>query len=161
MRKYFASVVPAAEEITADDEEFKNNVLAEVKAAYEYMDKIEITKAITAVFNIFTHANTYIQKVEPWAVAKAENGQARLKTIMRYLLESIRIGTSLFEPFAPDCTAKVLTALGLETRGVFENMEDFDGLAQGKELGALDILFPRLDVEAETEKLRKIANPEE
>ena len=157
MRKYFSSVITEEGTVTEDDKNFKEAVLAEVQNVYAAMEKIEVTKAITSVFEIFTLANTYIQKVEPWAVAKAEDSE-RLKTIMRYLLEAIRIGTSLFEPFAPDCTAKVLTALGLEVKGIFENMTDFDGLKAGQELKPLEILFPRLDVEAEVEKLRVVAN---
>ena len=158
VKKYFGSVIPEAEIKTDDDEELKTNVLSEAQNVLKYMQNLETTKAIASVFNIFTLANTYIQKVEPWAVAKQEGGEARNKTIMRYLLETIRIGTNLLESFLPNCSAKVLTALGLEVKGEFKNLDNFEGLEAGKVLGALEILFPRLDVQKEIEELSAIAN---
>lgn len=158
VKKYFNSVTPNAEQIEKDDEEFKNEVIKEGQNVLKFMENLEVTKAITSVFNIFTLANTYIQKVEPWAIAKQENGQARLKTIMRYLLEAIRIGSELLVSFLPDSASKVLNALGLEPNAVFKNLDNFEGLKEGNILRALEILFPRLDVQAESEKLKEIAN---
>lgn len=156
VKKYFNSVIPEGSALTdSDDIALKEVVDREVKNTLAYMDELDVTKAVTAVFNIFTEANTYIQKVQPWAVAKQDGGQTRLKTILRNLLEVIRIGSELFEPFAPIKSRQVLVALGV-TDKVFKNLDNFAGLTAGQELKPLDILFPRLDVNAELDKLGQI-----
>ena len=133
-------------------------VIEEGQNVVKLMKEFELTKAVISAFNIFTYANTYIQKVQPWVVAKEEGGEERLKTIMRNLLEAIRIGSELCYPFIPEATTKVLTALGIDAKAEFENLDNFDGLKEGNILGELGILVPRVDVAAEQEKLRQIAN---
>ncbi len=157
VKKYFDGVIPESNSLTdPDDLNLKEIVDSQVKATFEAMEKFDVTKATTAIFNIFTEANTYIQKVQPWAVAKQENGQARLKTILRNLLETIRIGSELFEPFAPIASRKVLDALNIEGNE-FANLDNFNGLIAGQPLKDLGILFPRLDVQKELEELSTLA----
>lgn len=158
VKKYFGSIVPQAERVEEDDREFMESVLKEVEVVKNNMNDLDLTRAITSVFNIFTYANTYIQKVQPWVVAKEEGGEARLKTIMKFLLEAIRIGSELATAFIPNSSSKVLTALGLNPTDEFKNLDNFEGVKVGLTLGELGILFPRLDVQAECEKLREIAN---
>ncbi len=158
VKKYFNSIIPEGEELSQQtDLELKNAVDREVENTMNYMEKLDVTKAISSIMNIFTEANTYIQKVQPWAVAKEENSETRLKTILRNLLEVIRIGSELLEPFLPTSSRKVLDALNIEEK-VFKNLNNFKGLEAGQRLKEIDILFPRLDVNAESEKLFKIAN---
>ena len=161
VKKYFVGIIPASHELTEqDDIDFKNEVLSKVKEVFSYMENFDVTRGVTSVFDIFSLANTYIQKVQPWVISKDENGKERLENVMRNLLESIRIGTKLFQSFAPTVCEKVLTALCLDPSQTFENLDNFDGLKEGQSLKELEILFPRLDIETEKEKLREIANKE-
>lgn len=158
MNKYFGGVVPATEKSeNEDDIMFEKNVLAKAEEVKSLMTKYEITKAVSAVFDIFTEANTYIQKVQPWVLAKEED-KTRLAFVMKNLLEAIRIGTELFSPFAPESTSKVLVALNKNPDAEFDNLDNFNGIEEGLTLGKLDILFPRLDIEKETQELKEIAN---
>ena len=158
MNKYFGGVVPATEKSeNEDDIMFEKNVLAKAEEVKSLMTKYEITKAVSAVFDIFTEANTYIQKVQPWVLAKEED-KTRLASVMKNLLEAIRIGTELFSPFAPESTSKVLVALNKNPDAEFDNLDNFNGIEEGLTLGKLDILFPRLDIEKETQELKEIAN---
>ncbi len=157
VKKYFDGVVPeCVDSEDPDDIALKDFVKAEVKNVKEHIASLDITKAVISIFNIFTEANTYIQKVQPWAVAKLEGGETRLKQILRLLLEVIRIGTELFQSFAPNATSKVLTALNLDPNSTFDDLESFHQLEAGKKLGELGILFPRLDIKAEMEKLASL-----
>ena len=159
VKKYFDGVIPEGEELVdEDDKALKEFVDKEVKNVFDYMKVYDVTRATTSIFNIFTEANTYIQKVQPWAVAKDETKTNRLKTILKNLLEVIRIGSELFYPFAPESTGKVLTALNLDKDAVYSNLDSFNGLKAGEKLGELGILFPRLDIKAEIEKLSELAN---
>ena len=154
VKKYFNGVIPQQNKENEDDKTFKENVLKECQDVLKYMEELDVTKAITSVMNIFTLSNTYIQKVQPWVLAK--EGDGRLNTVMRYLLEAIRIGSDLCYSFMPQSTKKVLNALGKDEKNVFENLDNFEGLEEGKTLGELAILFPRLSVEDECKKLEEI-----
>ena len=131
------------------DNPLLDNVLA-------YMKSYDVSKAITSIFNIFSEANTYIQLAQPWAVAKQEDQEENLKAIMRSLLECIRLGCELLEPFMPDSSRKVLSALGIENQE-FSNLDKFEGLKAGQKLADLSILFPRLDIAKELEELAKLS----
>lgn len=159
VKKYFNSIIPDCENLeNQDDIDFRTNVLEFSRDTLKIMNTYDVTKAVARIFDIFTEANTYIQKVQPWAVAKEENGETRLKAIMKNLLETIRIGSELFYAFAPNSTSKVLEALNLDPIAEFSNLDNFQGLKAGKELKPLDILFPRVDIEKEKEELKAIAN---
>lgn len=158
-KKYFNSIIPEYIECKEDDDiNFKNSVLQYVQETFENMKKFDVTRAVSSIFNIFTEANTYIQKVQPWVVAKEDNGRERLSIIIRNLLEAIRIGSELFYSFAPNCTKKVLNALQINEEEAFENINNFNGLKANIEIKSIDILFPRLDIQKEIEELREIAN---
>lgn len=156
LKKYFDSVVPAVKEYGANEIELQNKVLKEKDNVLAYMKSYDVSKAITSIFNIFSEANTYIQLAQPWAVAKQEGQEESLKAIMRSLLECIRLGCELLEPFMPDSSRKVLSALGIENQE-FSNLDKFEGLKAGQKLADLSILFPRLDIAKELEELAKLS----
>ncbi len=158
VKKYFDGNIPQIEEANEDDKEFLNNVVAKAQETKELMANLELTKAVTSVFDIFTLANTYIQKVQPWVVIKEDNGQARVKTIMRGLLEAIRIGSELVYSFMPKAAEKVLSAMGLDATKPFASLDNFDGLESGGQLKEIGVLFPRLNIEDELKRLENFAD---
>ena len=87
-------------------------------------------------------------------MAKDEEKQSRLKTVMRNLLESIRIGTTLLYAYLPTSATKVLNSLNIEEPFSFDEITKFYALKKGT-VKPLEILFPRLDVPKELEELSK------
>ena len=63
------------------------------------MDKLRVADAITEIFTLFKRCNKYIDETMPWALAKEEDKQDRLATVLYNLIEGITIGASLLEPF--------------------------------------------------------------
>ena len=155
LKKYFDSVVPEVKTYGDNEKNLQQRVMAEKDNLLKQMENYDVSKAITSIFNIFSEANTYIQLAQPWAVAKDENRQEELKAIMRSLLETIRIGSILLQPFMPTSAGKVLDALGVKNR-TFENVDTFEGLVANSKIDSLDLLFPRLDCAKELEELEKI-----
>lgn len=156
LKKYFNSVIPEVKENVLEESKIlKEVVLKETRNVFNYMESFDVTKALISIFNIFTQANKYIEKTEPWALAKDLEKMDILKEVMRNLLETIRIGASLLEPFLPECAHKVLSALHAKS-DAFGNMEEFYSLKAGNTIEPLAIVFPRLDIPAEIEKLRNI-----
>ena len=93
--KYFGGVV-ADKGVTEEiDAEFKQTILETPVKAAEKMDKLRVADAITEIFALFKRCNKYIDETMPWALAKDEDKQDRLATVLYNLIEGINIGASL------------------------------------------------------------------
>ncbi len=159
LKKYFGSVLPKANgEDNALAKELKQNVEEEKAKVFKYMKEFDVSKSLISIFNIFSQANRYIELSEPWAVAKDSAREQELKNILRNLVETIRIGTLLLNSFLPDCTKKVLDALNITNlEEGFKTLDAFYALKDEMTIEPLAILFPRLDIQAELEKLSSLA----
>ncbi|MBP3581281.1 MAG: methionine--tRNA ligase [Clostridia bacterium] len=158
LKKYCASIVPEYDENASEDidEDLKKSVLQLVYETKKHMEtNFDVSKALDSIFEIFSKANKYIEVTEPYKLAKDEANKARLNTVMRNLLECIRIGTILLSAYLPDCSARVIDALSLADVS-FKNVKEFYKLEAGLEVKELGILFPRLDVQKELEELAKL-----
>lgn len=156
LKKYNSSIVPAANETEDVDKELQTSIQEEVKNVNKYMENFDVSKSLISIFNIFSSANKYIEATEPFRLAKDPDKKARLDTIMRNLLEAIRVGSLLLYPYLPECTSKVLEALSISPKEEgFKNLNTFN-LREGLEVKPLAILFPRLDIPKEIEELKNI-----
>ena len=155
LKKYNNSVVPEyTESQDVLDKDLINIVLQEVENTKAHMKNLDSSKALASIFAMFAKANKYIEVTEPYRLAKDESQTARLHTVLRNLLEVIRIGTTHLSAFLPDCSKTVLDILGVET-AIKEN--NFYNLEAGKQLDNCPMLFPRLDVAKELEELSKLS----
>lgn len=154
LKKYFNGVIPEhIDDNLPESVDLKQTVLNETKNVLQFMEGYDVSKSLAGIFNIFGAANRYIELTQPWALAKDEDKRKVLGSVMRNLLESIRIGASLLEPFLPDCARKTLDALKVDEL-TFENILTFYALKAGESVETPGILFPRLDINAEFEKLK-------
>lgn len=145
--KYFDGIV---EDMGVEDEmdaEYKETILNAQKKASECMESLHVADAITEVFNLFKRCNKYIDETMPWALAKEEDKQDRLKTVLYNLFEGITIGASLLEPFMPETSKKILEQINAQPRA-FDDMEEFGKYPSGNKVtDSPEILFQRLKLE--------------
>ena len=147
--KYFGGVV--TDKGAADTEE-ERSVDADLKAVVENtpkvvdakMNDLRVADAITEIFNLFKRCNKYIDETLPWALAKDEAKKDRLETVLYNLIESIRAGAVLIEPFMPETSGRILSQLG-----------------DGKVTEKPEILFARLDVNEVMKKVEELHPQEE
>ena len=147
-KKYFGSVIQepsAPEEI---DNELKACVADAVAKVHERMDSYHVSDALSAIFDMLSRANKYIDETTPWILAKSEDKKVRLGTVLYNLLETIRVGASLLSPFIPETAEKIL-----KTLGTCEMSEEFGKLACGNATGEAEVLFKRIDEKEFYEKL--------
>lgn len=155
LKKYNNSVIPKYTDSTEYvDKDLINIVMQEAENSKLNMQNFDSSKALTSIFAMFAKANKYIEVTEPYKLAKDPTQTDRLHTVLRNLLEVIRIGTIHLSAFLPDCSNTVLDILGVDAK-----IDDsgFYGLLEGETLDACPILFPRLDVVKELEELSKIS----
>lgn len=147
--KYFGGTV--TDKDTADTEE-ERAVDADLKSVVENTPKIvearmndlRVADAMTEIFNLFKRCNKYIDETAPWVLAKDEAKKDRLETVLYNLIESIRSGAILIEPFMPETSEKILEQLG-----------------DGKVTEKPEILFARLDVNEVMKKVEELHPPVE
>ena len=161
--KYFGGVVRNTGVVEEVDEDLKSTILAAVKKADEKMDKLRVADAITEIFNIFKRCNKYIDETMPWALAKDEEKQARLETVLYNLVEGISIGATLLYSFMPETSDKIMAQLNAPKRELAD-LNEFGKYPSGSSVtDKPEILFARLDVNEVLEKVEamKAANSEE
>ena len=144
--KYFGGVVENNDAEEPVDDDLIETILDSVKRAEAKMNELRVADAITETFNIFRRCNKYIDETMPWALAKDEAKQERLKTVLYNLTEGITIGASLLYSFMPKTAEKILAELDTEKRALWD-MDTFGLYPNGSRVSEKpEILFARMDV---------------
>ena len=152
--KYFDGVVTNKKVNEAVDKELMDYALDTRLRVSKAMDKLRVADAMTEIFNLFKRCNKYIDETMPWALAKEEDKQDRLATVLYNLVESIIIGATLLEPYMPETSEKILAQLNASKRKV-NDLVRFGGYSSGTKVTATpEILFARLDLD---EVMTKVA----
>ena len=154
--KYFDGVVSNKGVDEEVDDDFKKVILDTPVKAAEKMDKLRVADAITEILTLFKRCNKYIDETMPWALAKEEDKQGRLATVLYNLIEGITIGASLLEPFMPETSKKILAQINAQPRA-FEDMTEFGKYpSDNKVTEKPEILFARMDIKDVMEKVEEI-----
>lgn len=152
LAKYFDGVLPEERETEAIDEELSELAAEVYKEVDGYLEKMQFSHALAAVWRLIRRANKYIDETEPWKLGKDESKAARLAAVLGNLCESLRVTAVLLNPFMPETSAKILASLGCPTEvglgdaafGLFETSEA---------IKATKPLFLRLDLKEEIDWL--------
>ena len=157
--KYFGGVVENKNVTEPVDEDMKAFVLAAPGKVAAKMEKLRVADAMTEVFSLFKRLNKYIDETMPWALAKEEDKQDRLATVLYNLVEGITIGAALLEAFMPETTERILAQLNAEKRS-FESLDTFGLYPSGnKVVEKPEILFARLDLKEVMGKVEELHPP--
>ncbi len=131
--KYFGGTV-TDKAIVLDQADVDADLIALMEKTPELvaakMEDLRVADAMTEIFNLFRRCNKYIDETMPWALAKDEDKQDRLETVLWNLIAGITKGAELLAPYMPSTADKI-----------FAQMKD------GKVTQTPEILFARLDLE--------------
>ncbi|MFC5447931.1 methionine--tRNA ligase [Paenibacillus aestuarii] len=153
--KYFAGSIPA---YVPGATEFDDSLLETVRAAVakyeEAMEKMEFSIALSAVWQLISRTNKYIDETQPWSMVKDEAKRETLGSVMYVLAESQRISSVLLRPFLTKTPQLIWQQLGLAAEDLprlteWSSMQDFGLLPAGTKVQKGEPMFPRLDVAAE------------
>lgn len=142
--KYFGGVIQSPTVTDALDEELKAACDSAVKEVAKAMDSFHIADASDEIFALLRRANKYIDETAPWVLAKDEAAKGRLGTVLYNLLETIRVGAVLLEPFMPTTSAAILDMICTDERSLC-SVSKFGGLVAEKTVGEAKPLFARID----------------
>lgn len=155
--KYFDGTLPAEREADDLDNELVSMAESLRGNVDKYIDETQLNNALAEIFKVISRANKYIDETAPWVLAKDENKKARLAAVLYNLLETIRISTTLLSCFMPSTMPKVWEQIGADENLItYENAGKFGVLPANVTVKKGEVLFPRLDIDKETEELNAI-----
>ena len=153
-KKYFDGIVPTPNGEEGVDADLKAVAKAGVTKAIELMGAYRVADSLEEIFTVLRRANKYIDETMPWVLAKNESDKPRLATVIYNILETIRIGAVLLEPYIPNTSKNIFTQLATD-KCDYASVSEFGMLESGKALGEAHTLFARIDEKAFLEKMEE------
>ena len=128
------------------------------------MAKCEYHKGLGAIWQLISTMNKYIDKTEPWTLAKDTENLPILGTVLYNLIEGLRVIAGLIYPIMPQTASKMQKILGIEKgENTFHTLEELAVWGQIKAKARIskpEILFPRIDVsETKPKEIKKTIKP--
>lgn len=119
--KYFDGKVTSTDECEDIDLELEEKLRSLETLVDEKMEELQISDAITEIFNVLRFTNKYIDETTPWILAKDETKMARLQNVIYHLLESIRVCSLFLEPFMPNTSKEIRSQLNINDDTIIYN----------------------------------------
>lgn len=138
------------EEIDKDLENMAISVKAKVEEAMEHF---KFNVALEEIWKLIRRSNKYVDETTPWILAKDEKNKDRLNTVLYNLAESLRIISVLINPFITNTSKEIIRQLGLEEKVDWESSQKWGLIPNATKVNKGQIIFPRLDIKEEIEKL--------
>ena len=158
--KYFDGTLPSEREEGEFDADLKAMAEKLASAVEKYVDETKLSLALTEIMTVVSRANKYIDETAPWILAKDPSKSARLASVLYNLLDTIRICAALLLPFMPSMMPKALEQIGAGAEDIeYGKLGTFGVLPENVTVQKGDVLFPRLDVDAEIEYLNSVIAP--
>ncbi|MDP4155075.1 MAG: methionine--tRNA ligase [Bacillota bacterium] len=152
VNRYFEGVIPDYTDSTEAFDAALLQVNREVVSSYEEaMEKMEFSVALSSIWQLVSRTNKYIDETQPWNLAKAEENQPKLASVMVHLAESLRRIAVLLQPFLTRTPKEIFKQLGItdETLQTWESLEQFGMITSGTKVEKGQPIFPRLELEEE------------
>ena len=157
IEKYFAGTIPDYAGSVSEFDESLLQVNRETVAKYEEaMEKMEFSVALTAIWQLVSRTNKYIDETQPWMLAKDEARNAELASVMVHLAESLRRIAILLQPFLTRTPGGIFQQLGIEDEALqaWDSLENFGMIPSGTKVEKGAPLFPRLEITDEVEFIK-------
>ncbi len=158
--KYFDGKLNKPTSLSKQDEEYRDFIVNSVKVVDKKMDELRIGDAIETTLELFRRCNKYIDETSPWALAKDESQKERLNEVLFNLLEGIRIGSILMEPFMPETSKKVYEQINTSLTS-YDSIQTFGNYECNKVTDKPEVLFARLDAEKTMEEVHEYLKKDE
>ncbi len=140
-------------DLNREIEKFSDGVIHEVE---NLLDTYHTANAITQTWELVSRTNKYIDETAPWVLFKEERLD-ELKSVMYHLVENLRRIAILIAPYMGHTSTKMLEQLNIP-----KELQTWDSLSKYEELNDIkvtdkpEVLFARLDSEAEIEEIKNM-----
>ncbi len=140
---HLSRTIPEPGELQETDLYLRNAVLTAADGMVAAVSEMRIDKGLSTLLGAVREANRYIEKNQPWALAKSGDIQ-RLRTVMYCAAESLRIISGLLHPLMPGKMDELRATLGLAAgTPPVAHLTQWGGLVPGTPTLSAAILFPK------------------
>lgn len=154
VEKYTEGILPKPAKEEEVDKSLIDLAIGVKSKVENNMDKLNYSQALEEIWKLIRRTNKYIDETTPWILAK-ENKEERLDTVLYNLTESIRIIATLINPFMERTSKEILKQIGQEEDICWEDSAIWGKIEPGTKVERGKVLFPRLDIDKELERLEK------
>lgn len=146
---YTAGVLPEPDVLGADESELRQAALEAAVTMESTIANMRLDQGLGAVANVVRAANRYLEKKQPWTLAK-QTDKKPLHTVLYTAAETLRIVSGLLYPVMPGKMAELRAILGIkESAPDMGSLKQWGLLKPGSQLGEMQSLFPRIMPAAE------------
>ncbi len=155
--KYFDGKIPS---YTGSETPFDDSLVelnnATVEKVEDAMENMEFSIALSAIWQLVSRTNKYIDETMPWALAKDEHEKDQLASVMVHLAESIRHIAIMLQPFLTRAPQEIFRQLGIAggEATAWDRLYSFSAIPQGTVVQKGEPIFPRLEVDKEVEAIK-------
>ncbi|MFS0638416.1 methionine--tRNA ligase [Mesobacillus foraminis] len=152
INRYFEGVVPVYQGSAGEfDKQLLEVSRESVRKYEEAMENMEFSVALTAIWQLVSRTNKYIDETQPWVLAKDEENREQLGQVMAHLAESLRQTAILLQPFLTRTPGKIFEQLNINHPSLisWESLEQFGLIPEGTKVQKGEPIFPRLEMEEE------------
>ncbi|WP_073185015.1 methionine--tRNA ligase [Anaerosphaera aminiphila] len=153
IEKYNDGYIPEPTVKEPIDDELINIATTTAEKVDKAMENFEFSVALEAIWGIVRRSNKYVDETTPWILAREEENKGRLDAVLYNLAESLRIVSILISPFIPETSKKIRKSLRIKSDIKLEDANVWGLTEAGEKVKNIGVLFPRLDVEKEIERL--------
>ncbi|MEC1719966.1 methionine--tRNA ligase [Schinkia azotoformans] len=160
--KYFGGEIPQYDgQVTEFDGILENTAKETVEKVENAMEKMEFSVALTAIWQLVSRTNKYIDETQPWTLAKDESKKAHLASVMYHLAESLRYSSIMLQPFLTRAPKKIWEQLGVsgEKLTAWNSLYQFGLIPSGTKVQKGEPIFPRLETEKEVAAIKEDMQP--
>lgn len=157
--KYREGLLPSPKTLGDYHEQLIDMSGSAFKKVEDAMNRLQFSEALEAIFKVVRRSNKYIDETMPWALAKDEEKQDELDTVLYNLTEAIRIVSVLISPFMNETANKIYKQLGINNQAdilTWESTHEFGKIKEGTKVSKGEVLFPRIDIEKDIEELEEM-----
>ncbi|HSH35258.1 methionine--tRNA ligase [Schnuerera sp.] len=154
VEKYNGGILPSPTKEEDIDKSLIDLAINAADKVEHYMDELNYSQALEEIWKVVRRTNKYIDETTPWILAK-EKEKARLDTVLYNLTESIRIIGLLINPFMERTSKEILKQIGFNQYINWQDTKKWGKIEPGTKLEKGEVLFPRLDIKKELDRLNE------
>lgn len=147
VKKFGRGVAPRAEAARAGGGELREAGLKAVEEYARSFEAVAFHKALMATWELISHANKFIDREAPWALAKDPEKAEQLEGVLYQLIETLGLVASMIYPVMPDTSEEMRRQVGLpdgflslDYRKIEQALPFGHAINQGRSL------FPRVEL---------------
>jgi methionyl-tRNA synthetase len=141
---YSGGVLPEPGPLGEDEQLLRKVALEAAETMESSLEGMRLDLGLGAVANVVREANRYLERRQPWTLAKQAEKQP-LYTVLYTAAEALRIVSGLLSPVMPGKMVDLRTTLGIPDEPLdLQTLKEWGGLKPGTRLGAMQSLFPRI-----------------